>query len=77
MNSDTPLIRSLYADLHIEVVSNSRSVNANGDGRGMVNELLISNMEEGMRQTYFEGTAPPDDPQIPEVADAVDARWGR
>jgi len=26
-----------------------------------------------MRQQYFEGTAPPDDPQIPEVADAVDA----
>ena len=44
-NSDTPLIRALYAGgvFTIETVQAPRYVNARADRRGRVNELLIRN----------------------------------
>lgn len=42
-NSDTPLIRELYAGFRLRVVSAARNVSARGDQRGNVDELLISN----------------------------------
>lgn len=49
-NSDTPLVRALYADapFRIEEVQAPRMVNRNPAGRGAVNELLIRNFEEGI-----------------------------
>jgi DNA adenine methylase len=41
-NSDTPLVRELYAGWDIEVVSERRAINATATKRGPVNELLIS-----------------------------------
>jgi len=40
-NSDTPLIRELYAGFEISVVKCARAINSNGAGRGEVNELII------------------------------------
>ena len=47
-NSDTPLVRALYADapFHIGEVQAPRMVNRNPAGRGAVNELLIRNYEK-------------------------------
>ena len=44
-NSDTPLIRDLYASpvWHLDVVKVSRNVNSKADGRGRVDELIIRN----------------------------------
>jgi len=44
-NSDTPFIRSLYADprYRIEPVQASRPINRNAHGRGKVGELIIRN----------------------------------
>ncbi|MYC56120.1 MAG: DNA adenine methylase [Chloroflexi bacterium] len=44
-NSDTPLVRALYADapFRIEVMQAPRMVNRNPTGRGAINELLIRN----------------------------------
>jgi DNA adenine methylase len=44
-NSDTPLIRDLYsvAPWHIVVVQAPRLVNCKSEGRGAVNELIITN----------------------------------
>lgn len=44
-NSDTPLIRELYsaAPWHIVVVQAPRLVNCKSEGRGAVNELIITN----------------------------------
>jgi DNA adenine methylase len=41
-NSDTPLVRELYAGWDIEVVRERRAINATATKRGPVNELLIS-----------------------------------
>ncbi len=41
-NSDTPFIRDLYADFHIDAVRCSRSINSSADRRGDVSELIIS-----------------------------------
>lgn len=40
-NSDTPLIRSLYADFRLVEVAAPRNINCNGNGRERVQELLI------------------------------------
>ncbi|MBT8419443.1 MAG: DNA adenine methylase [Gammaproteobacteria bacterium] len=40
-NSDTPLIRQLYADYRIEEIQAARSINSKADGRGMTTELLV------------------------------------
>ncbi len=42
-NSDTPLIRDLYARFHIETMQASRTINSNIRARGSVTELLIVN----------------------------------
>ena len=44
-NSDTPLVRSLYASYHIEVVEASRSVSCKGHQRGKEHELIIRNYQ--------------------------------
>jgi DNA adenine methylase len=42
-NSDTPLIRKLYADFRIDRVLASRSINSKGNRRGKIAELIIRN----------------------------------
>jgi DNA adenine methylase len=42
-NSDTPLIRELYAGFEIEVVMAKRAINSKADARGKVHELIIRN----------------------------------
>ena len=44
-NSDTPFVRGLYDNkiFKIELVQAPRMVNRNADGRGVINELLITN----------------------------------
>jgi DNA adenine methylase len=42
-NSDTPFIRELYRDFHIEVVRAKRAINANGRKRGAVEEVIVRN----------------------------------
>lgn len=42
-NSATPPIRHLYRDYHIHEVSARRSINSNGNGRGAITELLVTN----------------------------------
>ncbi|MCF0116648.1 MAG: Dam family site-specific DNA-(adenine-N6)-methyltransferase [Bacilli bacterium] len=44
-NHNTNFIRELYADFHINVVPAKRMINANGNGRGSVEEVLITNYE--------------------------------
>ena len=42
-NSDTALIRELYAGYRIEVLEARRAISSRGDGRGAIPELLILN----------------------------------
>ncbi len=42
-NSDTPLIRELYAGYDIQVVYARRAINCRADGRGPISELVIRN----------------------------------
>jgi DNA adenine methylase len=42
-NSDTPLIRDLYADFHMEVVMAPRFVNRDATKRGPVSEIVVRN----------------------------------
>lgn len=42
-NSDTPLIRELYQDFDIRVVSARRNINSRVDRRGEINELVVLN----------------------------------
>jgi DNA adenine methylase len=42
-NSDTPLIRDLYAGFRIETIAANRAINCRADGRGPVAELVIVN----------------------------------
>lgn len=44
-NHNTSFIRELYSDFHINVVPAKRMINANGKGRGSVEEVLITNYE--------------------------------
>lgn len=41
-NADTPRIRKLYRNWDIATIKAARSINANGDGRGKVKELIIT-----------------------------------
>lgn len=43
-NSETPFIKELYRDYQITTVTARRMINCKGDGRGKINELLISNL---------------------------------
>lgn len=40
-NSDTPLIRELYVNYRIDQVKCGRAINADGKGRGQVNEVIV------------------------------------
>ncbi len=40
-NSDTPLIRGLYADFNVDRVYANRAINSKGNGRGKIAELII------------------------------------
>lgn len=44
-NHNTSFIRELYKEFHINVVPAKRMINANGNGRGEVEEVLITNYE--------------------------------
>jgi DNA adenine methylase len=77
-NSDTPLIRELYADFDIEKVTGSRSINADGEGRGDVAELLITCTQRKStvrpaEQIHLpaDGMAPPPEPDVPAVKGAI------
>ena len=45
-NSDTPLVRELYAGYLIDEVQASRAINSKGDRRGRITELVIRNGEQ-------------------------------
>lgn len=45
-NSDTPLVRELYADFTIDTVLASRSINSKGSGRGKLNEVIVRSVAE-------------------------------
>lgn len=42
-NSDTPLVRELYADWHLHEISSSRNLNARAERRRDIGELAITN----------------------------------
>jgi len=42
-NSDTKFIKDLYPDYNINLVQASRMINCNGDKRGKINEVVITN----------------------------------
>ena len=42
-NSDTKLVKELYANYEIKKVFASRAINANADGRGKITEVLVRN----------------------------------
>ena len=42
-NANTPFIQDLYRDFTIHVIQARRSVNSKGDGRGKVEEVIITN----------------------------------
>lgn len=42
-NSDTPFIRELFANYNIYTVQARRNINSKGNGRGYINEVLVTN----------------------------------
>jgi len=42
-NSSTPFIKQLYHDYNIHIVKARRAINSNGNGRGPVDEVLVTN----------------------------------
>ena len=42
-NANTPFIQELYKDFSIHVIEAKRSINSKGDGRGKVEEVIITN----------------------------------
>ena len=42
-NANTQFIRELYKDFNIHVIEAKRSINSKGDGRGKVEEVIITN----------------------------------
>ncbi|WP_156930197.1 Dam family site-specific DNA-(adenine-N6)-methyltransferase [Mycoplasma elephantis] len=42
-NHNTPLIRELYKEYKIEIVHARRMINSNGEGRGAIEEVIITN----------------------------------
>lgn len=53
-NRNTTLIRELYKDYNIHVISAKRSINSNGGKRGKVEEVIITNYEPVIKQTNIE-----------------------
>lgn len=43
-NHDLPIVRQMYAGFRMETIGAPRSINSKGTGRGLVRELLISNL---------------------------------
>lgn len=46
-NANTPFIREIYKDFNIHVIEAKRSINSKGDGRGKVEEVIITNYDDG------------------------------
>lgn len=46
-NHNTKLVNELYKDYHIHVIQAKRNINANGQKRGKVEEVIITNYESG------------------------------
>ncbi len=46
-NHNTKLVHELYKDYHIHVIQAKRNINANGQKRGKVEEVIITNYESG------------------------------
>lgn len=44
-NSNTEFIRDLYANFHVHIVEATRLINSKADGRGKVEEVLVTNYE--------------------------------
>ena len=44
-NHNTTLINELYKDFYIHVIEAKRNINANGQKRGKVKEVIITNYE--------------------------------
>ena len=42
-NANTPFIQEIYKDFNIHVINAKRMINSKGDGRGDVEELIITN----------------------------------
>ena len=42
-NSDTKFIKELYSDFNIQFVKARRLINSNSEGRGEINEVVITN----------------------------------
>ena len=42
-NANTPYIRELYKDFNIHIIEARRNINSKGDGRGKVEEVIITN----------------------------------
>ena len=42
-NSDTDFIKELYSNYNIHYVQATRMINCNGDKRGKINEVVITN----------------------------------
>ncbi len=42
-NANTPFVQELYKDFNINVIEAKRSINSKGDGRGKVEEVIITN----------------------------------
>jgi len=42
-NHNTPFIRELYKDFHLEIVSARRNINSKSDARGGVEEIVVLN----------------------------------
>ena len=49
-NSDTPLIRELYAGFHIHHVSARRTINSNSEKRGPISEVVVLNYHPSSSQ---------------------------
>lgn len=50
-NSDTPFIKSLYKDHKISFVKANRMINCNGNGRGKISEIVVTNYSPIHSQT--------------------------
>lgn len=42
-NANTPYIRELYKEFNVHIIEAKRSINSKGDGRGKVEEVIITN----------------------------------
>lgn len=45
-NHNTMLVNDLYKDYHIHVIETRRNINSNGEKRGSVEEVIITNYDK-------------------------------